>query len=267
VRGGASRRAWGEQAQQAAGLRVRRAHSPGLRVPAPPNLPARGALQARGKASQGSTCGFGRQVGRRSQVWQRCSSHRRRNANLRTPVAENVLPASAALKSTPAHGDFARFPVGSWDGGKADPAGGSTGGGGEPPRATGGRESVANATGRATSLHLPVRDRALLPEQPVGGGKLRWERGEKKKKKLSKRQLANAARAKHRGTFFEQLMRELDPSTFSRNPHLDFINDPMPILKKAGTLYGDPEEDPSAADSWEEHVQEVIANERGLEET
>ena len=101
----------------------------------------------------------------------------------------------------------------------------------------------------------------------------RWEEAScggsagRRRKKLSKRQLANAARAKHRGTFFEQLMRELDPSTFSRNPYLDFINDPMPFLKKAGTLYGDPEEDPNAADSWEEHVQEVIANERGLEET
>jgi hypothetical protein len=65
---------WCEQARMgragaaSAGLRVRRAHSPGLRVPAPQNLPSRGALQARGKTSQGSPCGFGRQVGRRSQV-------------------------------------------------------------------------------------------------------------------------------------------------------------------------------------------------------
>jgi hypothetical protein len=58
----------------------------------------------------------------------------------------------------------------------------------------------------------------------------------RRRKKLSKRQLANAARAKHRGTFFEQLMRELDPSTFSRNPRLDFINDPKPLRKQAGTL-------------------------------
>jgi hypothetical protein len=32
-------------------------------------------------------------------------------------------------------------------------------------------------------------------------------------------------------------------------------------------LYGDPEEDPNAADSLEEHVHEVMGNERGLEET
>ena len=179
----------------------------------------------------------------------------------------HVASKLAALKSNPAHGDFARFPVGSWDGGKAASAGGSAGAHGNAVScAAGGRESAANATGRATSLHLPVRDRALLPEQPLGGGKARWERGEKKKKKLSKRQLANAARAKHRGTFFEQLMRELDPSTFSRNPYLDFINDPLPFLKKAGTLYGDPEEDPNAADSWEEHVQEVMSK-KGLAET
>ena len=79
-----------------------------------------------------------------------------------------------------------------------------------------GREGAVNTTGRATSLHLPVRDRAPLPEQPLGGGKARWERGEKKKK-LSKRQLANAARAKHRGSFFDQLMRALDPASFSRS--------------------------------------------------
>ena len=49
-------------------MRVRRPHPPGLRVPAPPHQSARGALQARREACQGSPRGHGRQVSRRRQV-------------------------------------------------------------------------------------------------------------------------------------------------------------------------------------------------------
>ena len=90
---------------------------------------------------------------------------------------------------------------------------------------------------RTTSLHLPVRDRAIVPENVgVGRGSStsgRWV----KQKKLSKRQLANAARARHRGTFLDQLMHELDPSTFTKNPYLEFLKDPLQYINK--TLYGE----------------------------
>ena len=95
-------------------------------------------------------------------------------------------------------------------------------------------------------LHLPVKDRAGIPELRAGGGALFG----KKKKKLSKRQLANAARAKHRGTFLDQLMRELDPSTLTTNPHLEFVLNPEKLENIS--LYGDPELPPDAYTEWED---------------
>ena len=98
----------------------------------------------------------------------------------------------------------ARFPVRSWEGGKPAPLaaapGWSKAGDGAGGGAGGGRPGE-----RKTSVHLALRDRAAVAAAERGR-----EVG-KQKKKLSKRQLANAARMRHRGSFVEQVMPECTP--------------------------------------------------------
>jgi hypothetical protein len=134
-----------------------------------------------------------------------------------------ALQASGG-KSTAA----ARFPVKEWEGGKRRAHGGSV----APARAGSGgyhagpadkgfpsytRVGADRAAGaeRASTLHLPVRDRAADYGTGAGAKGGMWA---KSKKKMSKRQLANAARARHRGSFLEGLLAQIDPGTLTQDP-------------------------------------------------
>lgn len=96
----------------------------------------------------------------------------------------------------------ARFPVRDWEGGKPRSvlSGAEKAGADKVDPAPKGHRSLGFASmtvgnERVTSLHLPVRDRGLGPRlgsTPEKTDTGRWI----KKKKLSKRQLANAARAR-----------------------------------------------------------------------
>ena len=142
----------------------------------------------------------------------------------------------------------ARFPVRHWQGGKLNPL---PEGGKDHPRW---ERAPAEVSGeRTTSLHLDVRDRATVGAQGVRVGG--W--APKKKKKLSKRQLANAARAKHRGNFADQLMRELaelDPDALNTDPYVEYARNPMKFINMS--LYGDPEDDPEAG-KWLKDFKQV----------